>query len=110
MFSKPPFEDVLVVVFRCENPVFETSRLLVVCKRSGLLVNSVLLPLPRMTTGLSLSRKKSSISVLVVLVTLLLRVDGVWFKLSLVVAALGDFPMLDPLAVLPLRTLTAYRP
>ena len=99
-----------MVVFRFEKLELGISRLLVLCNGSGLLVSSALLPVPRMTTGLSLSRKKSSMSVLEVLVTLLLRVDGVWFKLSVVVAALGDLPMLEPLAMLPLRALTAYRP
>lgn len=86
------------------------SRLLLLCIGSGLLESSVLLPVPRMTTGASLSRKKSSISVLVVLVMLLLRLDGVHSKLSVVVPALADRPMLVPLAELPLRPLSAYLP
>ena len=86
------------------------SKLLLLCIASGLLVSSVLLPAPRMTTGASLSRKKSSISALVVLVTLLLRLDGVRSKLSAVVPALADRPILSPLAELPLRPLKAYLP
>jgi hypothetical protein len=42
-----------------------------------------------------------------VLVTLLLRVDGVRSKLSVVVAALADRPTLVVLAVLPLRPRSA---
>ena len=108
--SRSDFEELLVVVLSCDNRGLEISRLLVLCSGSGLLVNSELLPVPRMITGLSRSRKKSSISVLVVLVTLLLRVEGVRTKLSVVVAALGDLPMLDPLAALPCRPLAACLP
>jgi hypothetical protein len=88
----------------------DKSKLLPLYIGSGLLESSVLLPVPRITTGLSLSRKKSSISVLVVLVMLLFLLDGVRFKLSVVVPALADLPMLPPLAVLPLRPRTAYLP
>jgi hypothetical protein len=63
-----------------------------------------------MTLGASRFRKKSSISVLDVLVMLLLRVDGVWSRLSEVVPALADRPMLVPLAELPLLPLAAYFP
>ena len=55
-------------------------------------------------------RKKSSTSPLVVLVILLLRVEGVLSKLSEVVPALADRPMLLVLTELPLRPLTAYLP
>lgn len=55
----------------------EISRLLLLFIGSGLLVSSDPLPAPRRMTGVSLFRKKSSISPLVVLVMLLLRVDGV---------------------------------
>jgi hypothetical protein len=55
----------------------DTSRLLLLFIGSGLRVSSELLPAPRRITGVSLLRKKSSISPLVVLVILLLRVEGV---------------------------------
>jgi hypothetical protein len=77
---------------------------------SGLRESSVLLPVPRMTLGASLLRRKSSISVLAVLVMLLLRVDGVRSRLSDVVPALADRPILAALTELPLRPLTAYLP
>lgn len=103
--------DMLFVVFFSSAPGrTETSRLLVLCMGSGLRENSELLPVPRITTGASRLTKKSSISALVVLVILLLRVEGVWSKLSDVVPALADRPMLVPLAELPLRPLTAYFP
>lgn len=108
--STPGLEE---VVGGCPTFSFlglEISKLLVLCIGSGLLDSSVLLPVPRITTGASLSRKKSSISVLVVLVTLLLRLDGVRSKLSVVVPALADRPMLVVLTVLPLRPRTAYLP
>ena len=88
----------------------ETSRLLLDCIGSGLLESSELVPVPRITTGARRLRKKSSISPLVVLVILLLRVDGVLSKLSEVVPALADRPMLLVLTELPLRPLTAYLP
>lgn len=49
-------------------------------------------------------------SVLVVLVMLLLRVEGVRSRLSVVVPALADRPMLLALMELPLRPLTEYLP
>jgi hypothetical protein len=49
-------------------------------------------------------------SVLVVLVMLLLRVEGVRSRLSEVVPALADRPMLLALMELPLRPLTEYFP
>jgi hypothetical protein len=70
------------------------SRLLLLSMGSGLRVNSVLLPAPLITLGASLLRKKSSISVLAVLVKLLLRLDGVQARLSEVVPALVERPML----------------
>jgi hypothetical protein len=70
------------------------SRLLLLSIGSGLLVSSVLLPAPLMIFGASLLRKKSSISVLVVLVKLLLRLDGVQTRLSDVFPALAERPML----------------
>lgn len=73
------------------------SRLLLLSMGSGLRVNSVLLPAPLMILGASLLRKKSSISVLVVLVKLLLRLDGVQTKLSDVVPALAERPILPAL-------------
>lgn len=85
-------------------------RLAAVGAGSGLRDSSVLLPVPRIATGLSRSRKKSSISPLVVLVMLLFRLEGVWFKLSVVVPALADRPMLFALTELPLRPLSAYLP
>lgn len=87
----------------------ETSRLALLLIGSGLRVNSELLPAPRNITGLSLLRKKSSISPLVVLVMLLLRVEGVWVKLSDVVPALAERPMLAPIELL-LLPLEACRP
>lgn len=78
----------------------ETSRLVLLLIGSGLRVNSELLPAPRNITGLSLLRKKSSISPLVVLVMLLLRVEGVWVKLSDVVPALAERPILAPIELL----------
>lgn len=84
------------------------SKLLLLSIGPGLLDNSALLPVPRIVTGVSLSRKKSSTSVLVALVTLLLRLDvAVRFKLSVVVPALADLPILLPLSELPLRPRTA---
>jgi hypothetical protein len=87
-----------------------TSKLLPLAIGSGLLDNSALLPAPRIVMGASLSRKKSSTSVLVALVTLLLRLEEVRFKLSAVVPALADFPILSPLTELPLLPRTAYLP
>lgn len=78
----------------------ETSRLVLLLIGSGLRVSSVLLPAPRNITGLSLLRKKSSISPLAMLVMLLLRVEGVWVKLSDVVPALAERPMLAPIELL----------
>lgn len=78
----------------------EMSRLLLLFIGSGLRLSSELLPAPRKITGVSLFRKNSSISPLVVLVMLLLRVDGVWVKLSEVVPALADRPMLAPIELL----------
>jgi hypothetical protein len=49
-------------------------------------------------------------SVLVVLVMLLFRLEGVLFKLSAVVPALPVPPTLFALAELPLRPLTLYLP
>lgn len=88
----------------------ETSRLVLLLIGSGLRVSSELLPAPRKITGLSRLRKKSSISPLVVLVMLLLRVEGVWVKLSDVVPALADRPMLAPieLLLLPLDACLPY--
>jgi hypothetical protein len=86
------------------------SRLLLLCIGSGLRESSELLPVPRRTTGLSRLKKKSSTSPLVVLVMLLLRVEGVLSKLSEVVPALADRPILLVLTELPLRPLTAYLP
>ena len=88
----------------------EISRLLLLFIGSGLRVSSELLPAPRKITGLNLFRKKSSISPLVVLVILLLRVEGVCVKLSDVVPALADRPMLAPieLLLLPLDACLPY--
>jgi hypothetical protein len=88
----------------------EMSRLLLLFIGSGLRLSSELLPAPRKITGVSLFRKNSSISPLVVLVMLLLRVDGVWVKLSEVVPALADRPMLAPieLLLLPLDACLPY--
>jgi hypothetical protein len=88
----------------------DTSRLLLLCIGSGLRESSVLLPVPRMTLGASRLRKKSSMSVLAVLVILLLRVDGVRSRLSDVVPALADRPILAALIELPLRPLVEYFP
>lgn len=87
----------------------ETLRLVLLLIGSGLRVSSELLPAPRRITGLSLLRKKSSISPLVVLVMLLLRVEGVCVKLSDVVPALAERPMLAPIELL-LRPRDACRP
>jgi hypothetical protein len=87
----------------------EMSRLVLLLIGSGLRVSSELLPAPRNMTGLSLLRKKSSISPLVVLVMLLLRVEGVCVKLSDVVPALAERPMLAPIELL-LLPLDACRP
>jgi hypothetical protein len=88
----------------------DMSRLLLLCMGSGLRESSVLLPVPRMTLGANRLRKKSSISVLAVLVMLLLRVDGVRSRLSDVVPALADRPILAALIELPLRPLVEYFP
>jgi hypothetical protein len=70
--------DVLLLVFFSSCPdLDDTSRLLLLCMGSGLRESSVLLPVPRMTLGASRFKKKSSMSALVVLVMLLLRVEGV---------------------------------
>ena len=108
--SRVDFGLIAVFDFISSPGTAATLRLLPLRIGSGLLVNSVLLPVPRMATGASLSRKKSSISVLDVLVMLLFRLEGVRFKLSVVVPALGDRPILPPLIVLPLRPRTAYLP
>jgi hypothetical protein len=103
--------DALLFVFFSSCPDLEdTSRLLLLCIGSGLRESSVLLPVPRMTLGASRFKKKSSMSVLVVLVMLLLRVEGVWSRLSDVVPALADRPMLAALTELPLRPLAEYFP
>lgn len=86
------------------------SRLLLLSIGSGLRVNSVLLPVPLMTLGASLLRKKSSISVLVVLVKLLLRLDGVQIRLSDVVPALAERPILAALVEPLLRSRGACFP
>lgn len=99
--------SICVVFVGC---LMDTSRLLLLCIGSGLRESSVLLPVPRITTGASRFRKKSSMSPLVVLVMLLLRVEGVLSKLSLVVPALAERPILLVLIELPLRPLPAYRP
>jgi hypothetical protein len=70
-------EVLLLVFFRSWPDLEDTSRLLLLCIGSGLRDSSVLLPVPRITLGASRLRKKSSMSVLVVLVMLLLRVEGV---------------------------------
>lgn len=67
----------VVLPIGCLKIRCEISRLVLLLMGSGLRVNSELLPAPRSITGLSLLRKKSSISPLVVLVMLLLRVEGV---------------------------------
>lgn len=103
--------DVLLLVFLSSLPdLADTSRLLLLCMGSGLRDSSVLLPVPRITLGASRLRKKSSMSVLLVLVMLLLRVDGVRSKLSDVVPALADRPMLAALIELPLRPRAEYLP
>lgn len=101
-----PFGAILISVLGRSQT---KSRLLPLRIGSGLLESSEL-PVPRMTTGVSLSRKKSSISALVVLVILLLRLEGVRFRLSLAVPPLAERPILPPLVELPLRPLTAYLP
>jgi hypothetical protein len=77
LFSRAVCDVLLLVFFRSRLGLVDTSRLLLLCMGSGLRDNSVLLPVPRITLGASRLRKKSSMSVLVVLVMLLLRVDGV---------------------------------
>jgi hypothetical protein len=101
LFSRADCEELLLDFFMTWPGFVETSRLLLLCMGSGLRDNSVLLP-PRMTLGASRLRKKSSMSVLVVLVMLLLRVDGVASRLSDVVPALAERPMLIELPLLPL--------
>jgi hypothetical protein len=77
LFSLIGCEVLLFVFFSSLPDLEDTSRLLLLCIGSGLRESSVLLPVPRMTLGAKRLRKKSSISALVVLVMLLLRVDGV---------------------------------
>jgi hypothetical protein len=110
LFSVADWEVLLLVFFNSWPNLDDTSRLLLLCIGSGLRESSVLLPVPRITLGASRLRKKSSMSVLVVLVILLLRVDGVLSRLSDVVPALADRPMLPALTELPLLPLVEYFP
>jgi hypothetical protein len=77
LLSSTPCEVLLLVFFNSLPDLKDTSRLLLLFMGSGLRESSVLLPVPRMTLGASRFKKKSSMSVLVVLVMLLLRVEGV---------------------------------
>jgi hypothetical protein len=83
------------------------SRLLVLRRSSGLRHISVLLPVPRMTTGLRRSRKKASTS----LPTLFFRLDGVLSSPAEILSVLTDRPnVLLLLLVLPLRPRVANLP
>ena len=76
----------------------------------ALLRFSITVPPPPMTTGASLSRKKSSISGSPLLVTLLLRLEAVRAALPEVSLALVDLARLPLVLALPLRPLRAYLP